>query len=232
VTHGDGTAESVNLDALWRRGDMSVDRELRPGDVLMVPRADPEEVIFTGAVARAGSYDIRDVTDRGLVRALANVGYTSESDLTRVMLFRGADHRLLNARDLLEKGDASQDVTLAAGDVVYVPYWDKLTIMGAFGRPGQFPFDPKLSLMDYVAQAGGVVSGYEDRGLLIRPKADGTTESTPLDFSKIKNGILPQPVKLQPGDIIYVQPKIGGLSFWERMRDFLFTFGAIRGIFN
>lgn len=232
VTHADGTAEAVNLDALWRRGDMSADRELRPGDVLMVPRADPEEVIFTGAVARAGSYDIRDVTDRGLVRALANVGYTAESDLTRVMLFRGADHRLLNARDLLEKGDASQDVTLAAGDVVYVPYWDKLTVMGAFGRPGQFPFDPKLSLMDYVAQAGGVVGAANDRGMVIRPKSDGTSETFVLDFSKLRLGQLPEAVKLQPGDIIYVQPKSGGLSFWERMRDFLFTFGAIRGLFN
>ena len=75
VTHPDGVAVGVDLEALWRRGEL--DKKHRTGARRRAhgpPGTDPEEVLVTGAVVKAGAYDLRDVQDRSLVRAITLQG--------------------------------------------------------------------------------------------------------------------------------------------------------------
>ena len=57
VKRADGQVSELDLESLWRRGDTSKNLELTPGDVLIIPRADPEEVLITGAVQKAGTVE-------------------------------------------------------------------------------------------------------------------------------------------------------------------------------
>jgi polysaccharide export outer membrane protein len=230
VSHADGSSAPVDLDALWRRGELAQNLELSPGDVLMVPRADPEEVLITGAVAKPGAYDLRDVKDRSLVRAISLVGTMPVADLTRVSIFRGDAPVVCNLRQALETGDKQNNPALQAGDVVFVPDSERVLVIGAFHRPGHQAYDPKFTLMDYVGQAGGVASGYANQGALVRTKPDGTTEMIRLDLSRIQLGVLPEPVKVKPGDIIYVPVREAKVSIWDKLRDFIVTIGAIRSL--
>ena len=86
--------------------------------------------------------------------------------MTRVSLFRGDEHLVLNVRAALETGDQRSNPSLQPGDVVYAPLSDQVLVIGAFPRSGPQPYDAKLTLMDYIARAGGVVSGHLDKGVL------------------------------------------------------------------
>lgn len=42
---------------------------------------------------------------------------------------------------------------------------------------------------------------------------------------------MPEPVKVKPGDILYLEPREAGKkSFWEQVREFLWTVGSLRGL--
>lgn len=232
INRSDGTTVSLDLDALWRRGDLSQNLVLASGDVITVPRATPEEVLMTGAVMKPGAYDLRDLHDCSLLRAMTTVGSAASADLTRVSVYRGSTHMVINVRNAMEKGDRKQNPQLLPGDVVYVPDSDRIMLLGGLGHPGHQLYDPKLTLMDYITLAGGVVNGHPDRAVLVRPLPDGTAETTKLDLSKLEQGILPEPVPVKPGDIIYVPPVRQKSSLVDALREMLWTLGSIKTLFN
>jgi polysaccharide biosynthesis/export protein len=232
ITGHDGKITPVDLEALWRQGDLTKNLTLKPGDIIMVPRANPEEILLTGAVGKTGSFDMADHKDRSLLKILSAMGKVPNADWSRVSIYRDGSVYVYNVRRALELGDMKQNPTLLAGDVVYVPDLQKIILLGAFGRVGAYDFDPKYSIMDYIAMAGGVGNAYEDRGLLIRPLPDGTTETVRLDISKLKSGQLPEKVKLRPGDILYWPPRENKRDWQSTVRDLLYTVGAIIGLRN
>lgn len=232
LTRADGQTVALDLEALWRRGDLQQNTELQPGDALVVPRADPEEVVMAGALAKPGAYDISDLKDRSLVRAITIAGTTDTTDLTRVSVFHGQEHRVCNVRAALETGDTTGNPTLEPGDVVYVPDSQTVLVIGAFARSGPQPYDPKLTLMDYIARAGGVIQGHGELGTLLRPLTDGTTEMVRLDLGRLHLGVVPEPVVIKPGDIIYVPIKAPKRDLWDKLRDFIVTLGAVDSLFR
>lgn len=235
IQRAGGQVCKVDLDALWRRGDMSQNLELAPGDIVMVPRAEPEEVLIAGAVLKPGSIDMREERNRSLLKLLETVGPTPAADLNRVSIFRASgEHMVANVRAALEQGDMRQNVKLEPGDVIFVPDLGKVALLGAFVRGGLFDYDPKLSLMQYIAQAGlaPASQAYLNRGVLIRTRSDGTTEMIKLDLSQLWKGIVPEPVKLQPGDIIFFEPRSEKKSLWEQVQQLLWTAGSLRGLFG
>ena len=115
-----------------------------------------------------------------------------------------------------------------------MPDTGKVALLGAFPRGGLLDYDPKLSLLQYLA-AGGLPApqvSVLSRGMLIRPRPDGTYETVTLDLSRLKDGIMPEPVKVQPGDIIFIEGREPKKSLWDQIRDALFIFGALEGIFD
>ena len=233
IQHCDGTRCPVDLEALWRRGDVSRNVELAPGDIVMVPRADPEEVLIAGAVVKPGSIDMREERNRSLLKLVETQGVAPAADLSRVSVYRnGGQHLVANLRAALEQGDMRQNLLLEPGDVVFVPDLGKVALLGAFTRAGLVDYDPKLSLLQYIALGGLTAPGTAalDRGVLIRTRSDGTVETVKLDLSKLAKGIVPEDVKVKPGDIIYVEPKVPGKSLWEQVQTVLWTVGSLGGL--
>jgi hypothetical protein len=131
---------------------------------------------------------------------------------------------------MLDLGDTRGNIQLEPGDVVYVPDVGKVALVGAFVHSGLVDFDPKLSLMQYIAE-GGVGSAETtilQKGILIRPHSDGTYETVKLDLSRLTDGIVPEPVKIKPGDIIYFEPKgAEKKSLWDIFSQVLWTAGSL-----
>ena len=233
IKKADGQITPVDLDALWRRGDLTQNVALTAGDVVIVPRADPEEVLVTGAIAKPGTMDVRDEKNRSLLKLLVNAGTMPASDLSRVSIYRvGGELLVANVRAAMEQGDMRGNPQLQGGDVVWVPDSGKVALMGAFSRSGLLDYDPKLTLMQYIASGGlappsGAVLA---RGVLIRARPDGTYETVTLDLSRLKDGIVPEPVKVKPGDIIYFEPKGEKKNLLDQIRDAIWTIGGLRGL--
>ena len=123
----DGYTTSLNVDLDGAGMSLSDDLRLKlsPGDIVYVPgQSDSKQVSVIGKVAVPGRYNF----DLGMtvVDVLTAAGWiTDEGVPTSVMLVRrkadDAQFRRINTRNIIKKGDFSQDVTLEPGDIIYVP---------------------------------------------------------------------------------------------------------------
>lgn len=111
----------VDLHALLREGDMSLNVQLLPGDVVHVAPESQRLFYVLGEVASPGIYPLRRGTS--ILDALAVAGGTLiSSDDDEVRLLRPVGDEV-NGFDYEEftDGDELATMALAAGDVVYVP---------------------------------------------------------------------------------------------------------------
>jgi polysaccharide export outer membrane protein len=77
----------------------------------------------------------------------------------------------------------------------------KVAVMGQVGRPGQYPLRQSSSVIDLLAEAGGVVNGIAaDQATLLR--ADG--KKIPIDLFALFDGDPQQNITVAAGDTIYV----------------------------
>lgn len=226
---------TVDFEEIWRRGNTAGNVPLEPGDVVVVPKAGPQEVLVLGAVMKAGSVDIREQEQPTLLKLLATAGKGPGADFTRISIYRESQHIVANAQRAMEEGDMRHNPTLLPGDVVFVPDVGKVALLGAFARGGLVDYDPKLTFLQYLT-LGGIPApgmGRLERGVVIRTRPDGTYETVNFDASRMTRGEIPEPLRIQPGDVIYIEPKgAAKRDLWTQVRDLLFTIGGLRGLFR
>ena len=225
----DGEAIVRDYLALSREGDLSQNIELEPGDFVYVPLDDTHDVMVLGALARNGSVNVREPANRDLLRIVTVMGPQPTADLTRVTVYR-ADHEPIyrDLKLLRDEGDLSQTMDVEPGDVVVVPNLNAIYVLGGVARPGAYPLDPDWGLMDVLSRAG-LGARTQRRAVLIRYRPDGTTEDVTIDLRGLARGRAPEPVKLRPGDILYVPPLVTRKkkSIWSLLRDALWIAGAV-----
>ncbi len=213
---GDDGVRAVDLEALWWRGDFSQNIQISPGETLLVPERDPEEVLVVGAVETAGTIDLRAAEDRTILRVVHAAAPTGVADLGRVTVHRlGAEAPLVaDVRAAMEEGNMEGNIPLQAGDIVFVPQMKKVYAIGAFASPGVYPVTPGLTLMELVAQAKSFrPDALPSKMRLIRSGPEGA-EVIPIDFRRIQEGRAEEPYLLQEGDVVFVPAKgRGGLTF-------------------
>lgn len=81
----------------------------------------------------------------------------------------------------------------------------QVSVLGEVHTPGRYPIESKTSVLDMLAQAGGVSEVGADTIVLIRPGADGKTQRIPVDLKKLTSGASDDPaVGLKGGDSLFV----------------------------
>ncbi|GMV40898.1 MAG: hypothetical protein AMXMBFR64_26140 [Myxococcales bacterium] len=88
----------------------------------------------------------------------------------------------------------------------------RFMVLGAVQRPGVFPLEGPMSMLEALALAGGLMvdptgraSGDIDRASLMR---SGTI--VPVRFSRLLGGDAKQNVWIRPGDLVFVPPYVSG----------------------
>jgi polysaccharide export outer membrane protein len=113
----------------------------------------------------------------------------------------------VNLSELLERGDARNNIPLQGGDIVTVPHAGIVYALGAVQHPGGFvsPSDrEQLSTLKVLALAGGMTTvAKKDQAVIIRKDAMGNQQSIPVDLSKIIQR-KSEDVRLMPSDILYI----------------------------
>ena len=69
-----GEARVVDLEALWKQGDLTQNLFLCPGDVLVVPEAEPETIMVAGAVSKPGVFNLAQQKERDVLRIVTAAG--------------------------------------------------------------------------------------------------------------------------------------------------------------
>jgi protein involved in polysaccharide export with SLBB domain len=127
IRRKDGETVSLNLYKTIIQGDLSQDMVLNDGDLIYLPTLTKEanRVYVFGEVQKPGAYTFSGPEMR-LVDAIAEAGGTTPFAYrpdTKVVRGDITQPEILSAdlARLIEKGDRSQNLMLASGDMVYVP---------------------------------------------------------------------------------------------------------------
>jgi len=113
----------------------------------------------------------------------------------------------LNLNELMETGDATNNIILQAGDIVTVPHSGIVYVLGAVSRPGGFVLANdrgRMSTLKVLALAGGLNStAKRDHAVIVRKDTQGQQHEVTVDLKKVMEHQA-EDVQLQPSDILYV----------------------------
>ena len=113
----------------------------------------------------------------------------------------------INLNELMESGDAANNIILQAGDIVTVPHSGIVYVLGAVSRPGGFVLANdrgQMTTLKVLALAGGLNStAKKDHAVVVRKDAQGQQHEVAVDLKKVM-ARQAEDVQLQPSDILYV----------------------------
>ncbi len=203
----EGERIPVDLAALWLRGSTEDNILLEPGDVLLVPEAN-NQVVVVGEVGKPGTYAIGPDTRVLAALSLAE-GPSEDADLAHVTIMRDDETIVTDLRAVLDQGQAELNLPVVPGDVVLVPPASKAYVLGGVNQPGAYAVTRRLTLVDLIAEAGGIhPQGDARRITLARRAASGEQALARLTLDKaIALSGMDRTLDIQPGDVVYIAGK-------------------------
>jgi len=140
----------------------------------------------------------------------------------------------VNLNELVEKGDATNNTPIQAGDIVTVPHAGIVYVLGAVNHPGGFVLANdrgQMSALKILALAGGLSrTAKSDRAVIIRKNDQGQQREVALDLKKVTKRES-EDVLLQPSDILYV-PESGGKQALLRAAEFGLALGSAVALYR
>ena len=111
---------------------------------------------------------------------------------------------------------------------VYVKEYNsqKITVDGAVNKPGIYPMNGKMSLMQAIAQAEGLGPIADPSGILLFRTVDNRRMAARFDIKQIRSGKMEDPV-LAAGDIVMVDES-KAKSTWRDIKDAI----PVQGLFS
>ena len=166
-------------------------------------------IFMAGEVSVPGAYSVSAMTT--VTQALFQAGGINDIGSLRKIEVRraGAVAAVFDAYNLLMNGDASSDIRLLSGDVVYVPtFGGEVDVLGAVKRPMTYELAGGETVADVIAMAGSFSrTAFPSSTLLTRKSGElGLPSASTLDLSSapdLSSAVL-------DGDVIEV-PEIGNL---------------------
>jgi polysaccharide export outer membrane protein len=134
----------------------------------------------------------------------------------------------INLNELMESGDATNNIILQAGDIVTVPHSGIVYVLGAVSRPGGFVLANdrgQMTTLKILALAGGLSpTAKRDHAVIVRKDIQGQQHEVAVDLKKVMERQA-EDVQLQPSDILYV-PNSPGKQAMLRALEFGIAIGT------
>ena len=197
---------------------------------ISVSKLRSNQVFVIGEVQRPGSYQISSAAT-ALTALYASGGPSVNGSLRTVEVRRGGRAvDTLDVYDYLLRGDASHDVRLETGDVLFIPvHGTRVRIVGEILRPAIYELKGNEALADLVRDAGGFEVTAARRHVLIErilPPSQRSEEGRDRITIDVSSASLlagsGSTVPLQNGDVVRIFPISGDV------RDQLAVTGNVR----
>ena len=134
----------------------------------------------------------------------------------------------VNLNELMESGDATNNVILQAGDIVTVPHSGIVYVLGAVSKPGGFVLANdrgQMTTLKILSLSGGLsTTAKRDHAVIVRKDSQGQQHEVAVDLKKVMERQA-EDVQLQPGDILYV-PNSAGKQAMLRALEFGIALGS------
>ena len=204
LVHENGKSDSLDLEALLKHGDTRQNFALQSGDALVVQLA--ENISVVGEVNKPLSF--RSTEPVTVLEALAQAGsFTMKADLEKAKIVSSSGQsRPVNIKALWEKGDVTQNLKLAAGDVLLLPEMPptNLLVVGEVQHPGvlELAKEKQRDVLRLVTAAGTMPSSDLSKVAVYRGD-----QRFVVDLDAVMKGALDQNMQLQPDDVVMVPEK-------------------------
>ena len=178
-----------------------------------ISRLRSNQIFVVGDVVTPGAFRISSA-GTALTALYAAGGPTEQGSLRSVQVRRsGRTVATLDVYDYLLQGDASQDVRLQQGDVLFVPVRGaRVRVDGEVTRPATYELQRDEELGDVLAAAGGLRSTAAGRRVLVdrilsrSARGGAGSERTSIDIALSADGASPE-FPMIDGDVVRV-PRI------------------------
>lgn len=227
------------LEALAEAGGIAADA----GDTLIVAR--PESVSATDPNAPPAIGDQSEASSAGGKTGIekdsspAPLAAKKESNAGTAISTQAEPPPIpnlitVNLNELLESGDARNNILLQAGDIITVPHAGIVYALGAVTRPGGFVVTSdraQLTTLKVLALAGGVShTASLSRAVLIRKDAMGKQTEVMVDLKKVMHRES-EDVPMRPSDVLYI-PDSGTKQVLLRALEVAIAVGSTAAIFR
>lgn len=170
---------------------------------LLVEEHRSQSISVLGKVNRPGRLALTRTLS--LTEALAEAGGMTDEGGDRIVLIRTTENgrqarQEFRLHELLDRhAEDSEPVTLRHGDTLYVPRADQFYVHGQVQRPGNYPLERPINVMQALSISGGFGPAARTRGLVLyRKQANG--EVVQLDAK------LTDPIR--DGDVLFVKESL------------------------
>lgn len=205
-----------------------------------------DKVFLMGEVRQAGGYDLEP--GMTVLQLLASSGgpilhpmrdswgniRSTGGNIRNISVFRSTGETVrVDLEYIQQSGDQSDNIVLMAGDTVYVPPGSpgQYSVLGQVRRPGSYPVEGKMNLMEALVQAGGFATNGSLRNIRIVRAAGPDPQTYRVNlWETLKGGRLEMIPEVQAGDVIFVEhtPFYHWARFVESMRGAAISSEAIR----
>jgi polysaccharide export outer membrane protein len=223
VTGGGRTTVPIDMEKLLDGGDPSENRELAPGDVLLVQTREIEsaQVQVMGEVVKPGPYPVPG-DGASVVDLLADAGGpTAQAELSHAQIMHAGQTTTVDLHPLLSHLDTpAAEGRLVGGDVLLIPTTNaRIAVLGEVKSPATYTIadGDTVTVASAIALAGGETSDALMTAVrLVRKGPDGNPVSMSLNLEAVlKNGASTGNPELQAGDIVYVPTRHHGRNGLE-----------------
>ena len=161
---------------------------LKPQVTIQTVRILSSQISILGQVAKPGRYPIEIVSSK-VSEMIATAGGVIPGGADVVTLVgnrNGKPIKLdIDLPAILQAGRAELDVPVENGDIIYVDRAPTIYIYGEVQRPGQLRLERGMTLMQALAQGGGVTARGTERGIRVHRKdATGATRILELKLNE------------------------------------------------
>src|SRR5262245_28802792 len=210
------------LEALAQSGGISNDA----GDIVIITRPDQGTIDSVGERPEITSEELAGPPAAAKANSMPRTLATEPPPLPNTIT--------LNLNDLLEVGDARNNIYVQGGDIVTVPHAGIVYVLGAVTRPGGFVVTNdrnQLSTLKALALAGGLTpTARRNQAVIIRKDATGQQHQVVVDLGRVLKQET-EDVRLQASDILYV-PNSGSKAALLRAAEIGLGIGTAVAIFR
>ncbi len=174
----------------------------QPQVIIAITQVRAHQASVLGQVGKPGRYPI-EMAGMRLSELIATAGGVAGdgSDLILLTGTRGGktERMQIDIARLVASANSEQDPIILNGDVVYIERMPMVYVYGEVGKPGSFRLERGMTVMQAIAQGGGLTQRGTLKGLKItRRDAAGKSKDFEPDLA---DGLV-------NGDVIYVRPSL------------------------